>query len=133
MAAALKQHCPDGIDVYFDNVGGEILEAALSLLNLRGRVAVCGMISLYNATHPAPGPCNLAVLIMKRARMEGFLVSDYYHRAAEAVPKMIAWHQHGKLQYRLDVVDGLENAPGALRRLFDGTNTGKLVVKVSDG
>jgi NADPH-dependent curcumin reductase CurA len=133
VAEALKTHCPKGIDVYFDNVGGEILEAALSLLNLRGRVAVCGMISQYNATRPAPGPRNLAILIMKRARIEGFLVSDYYSRAGEAVPKLIGWHQQGKLQYRLDVVEGLENAPQALRRLFDGTNTGKLVLKVSDG
>ena len=131
VAAALKTHCPKGIDVYFDNVGGEILEAALSLLNLRGRVAVCGMISQYNDQRPAPGPRNLAVLIIKRARMEGFLVADFYHRAGEAVPKLIGWHQQGKLQYRLDVVEGLQNAPGALRRLFDGSNTGKLVVKIS--
>jgi NADPH-dependent curcumin reductase len=131
VAAALKSHCPKGIDVYFDNVGGEILEAALSLLNLRGRVALCGMISQYNASRPAPGPRNLAILIMKRARMEGFLVSDFYHRASEAVPKLIEWHRQGKLQYKLDVVDGLENAPRALRRLFDGSNTGKLVVKVA--
>lgn len=133
VAAALKKHCPQGIDVYFDNVGGTILEAALSLLNLRGRVAVCGMISQYNAASPAPGPRNLANLIMKRARMEGFLVSDFYARAGEAVPKLVEWHQQGKLQYRLDIVDGLENAPRALRRLFDGSNMGKLVVKVSRG
>jgi len=129
--AALKQHCPNGIDVYFDNVGGETLEAALSLLNLHGRIAVCGMISQYNAKAPAPGPRNLANLIMKRARMEGFLVSDFYPRASEAVPKLIEWHQQGKLQYKLELVDGLENAPRALRRLFDGSNTGKLVVQVS--
>ena len=131
VAAALKTHCPKGIDVYFDNVGGEILEAALSHLRLRGRVAVCGMISQYNASGPAPGPRNLALLIMKRARMEGFLVSDFYHRAGEAVPKLIEWHRQGKLQYKLDVVDGLENAPRALRRLFDGSNTGKLVLKIA--
>ncbi len=128
---ALKTHCPDGIDVYFDNVGGETLEAALSMINLHGRIAVCGMISQYNAKAPAPGPRNLANLIIKRARMEGFLVSDFYSRAGEAVPKLIGWHQQGKLHYKLDVVEGLEAAPRALRRLFDGSNTGKLVVKLS--
>jgi NADPH-dependent curcumin reductase CurA len=128
---ALKQHCPNGIDVYFDNVGGETLEAALSMINLHGRIAVCGMISQYNAKAPAPGPRNLANLIVKRARMEGFLVSDFYARAGEAIPKLIGWHQQGKLEYKLDIVDGLENAPRALRRLFDGSNTGKLVVKVA--
>lgn len=98
-------HCPNGIDVYFDNVSGEILEAALSLLNLRARIPVCGMISQYNTSKPAPGPRNLANLIMKRAHIEGFLVSDYYNRANEAVPKLIEYNRQGKLQYKLDIMD----------------------------
>src|SRR5262249_14216581 len=128
---SLKRHCPNGIDIYFDNVGGEILEAALDLINLRARIPVCGAISQYNAAEPAPGPRNLANLIMKRARMEGFLVTDYMNRASEAMQDLAAWHMQGKLKYRVDVVEGLENAPRALRKLFDGTNNGKLVVKVS--
>ena len=128
---SLRKHCPNGIDVYFDNVGGQILEAALELINLRARIPVCGAISQYNADEPAPGPRNLANLIMKRARMEGFLVSDYMNRADEAMQDLAKWYMQGKLKYKVDVVEGLENAPGALRKLFDGSNTGKLVVKVS--
>lgn len=128
----LREHCPDGIDVYFDNVGGEILEAALSLINIGARIALCGMISQYNATEPVPGPTNLGNLIIKRACIEGFLVLDYIDRAMEAVAELSKWYAEGKLSYRLDVVDGLENAPAALNKLFDGTNKGKLIVKISE-
>jgi NADPH-dependent curcumin reductase CurA len=128
---ALRRACPEGIDIYFDNVGGKILEAVLDLINLRARISVCGMISMYNAGSPAPGPSNLANLIMKRARMEGFLVTDYLPRAESAMKEMIGWHLQGKLKYRVDLVQGLESAPGALRKLFDGSNTGKLIVQVS--
>jgi NADPH-dependent curcumin reductase CurA len=127
---SLKRHCPKGIDIYFDNVGGAILEAVLNLLRLRARISVCGMISQYNADQPAPGPANLANLIMYRARMEGFLCTDYMNRAEEAFTAMIGWLLQGKLKYRVDVVQGLENAPRTLQKLFDGSNAGKLIVQV---
>jgi NADPH-dependent curcumin reductase CurA len=126
----LQRHCPQGIDIYFDNVGGDILEAVLNLINLRARISICGMISQYNADQPAPGPKNLANLISKRARMEGFLCTDYSNRAQEAFTEMIGWLMQGKLKYRVDVVEGLENAPRALKKLFDGSNSGKLIVRV---
>jgi NADPH-dependent curcumin reductase CurA len=129
---ALLRHCPEGIDIYFDNVGGEILETVLDLINLRARISVCGMISQYNAGQDStPGPRNLANLIMKRARMEGFLCTDYLNRAEEAFAAMVGWHLQGKLKYRVDIVEGLENAPKALAKLFDGSNTGKLIVQAS--
>ena len=129
---ALLRHCPEGIDVYFDNVGGETLETVLDLINLRARISGCGMISQYNAGQDSmPGPRNLANLIMKRARMEGFLCTDYLNRAQEAFTAMIGWHLQGKLKYRVDVVEGLENAPKALAKLFDGSNAGKLIVQAS--
>ena len=131
MAEALRRHCPDGINVYFDNVGGKILETALDHLALRAHIVCCGMISQYNSSHGA-GPSNLTNLIVKRARMEGFLCTDYIDRALEAFGDLVQWLQAGKLRYRLDVVDGLENAPKALNRLFDGSNTGKLVIRVSE-
>jgi NADPH-dependent curcumin reductase CurA len=129
---ALKRECPKGIDIYFDNVGGEILDAALALINLRARIPLCGMISQYTATGPTPGPSNLARLIMCRARIEGFLVSDYLPRANEAVPQLLGWMQSGKLKFKVDVAEGLESAPRAINKLFEGTNTGKLVVKISE-
>jgi NADPH-dependent curcumin reductase CurA len=131
MAEALRRHCPDGIDIYFDNVGGRILEAALDHLALRARIVSCGMISQYNGADPA-GPPNLTRLIMKRARMEGFICTDYADRAIEAFTALTAWLQAGSLHYRVDVVEGLEKAPKALNRLFDGSNTGKLMVQVSE-
>lgn len=130
VAESLQRHCPEGIDVYFDNVGGAILEAVLNLINLRARISVCGMISQYNADRAAGGPANLANLIMKRARMEGFLCFDYANRAEEAFTALVGWLMQGKIQYRVDVVEGLENAPRALGKLFDGSNAGKLIVKV---
>jgi len=126
----LRAACPNGIDVHFENVGGEILDAALGLINLRARIVVCGLIAQYNATTSTPGPRNLGALIVKRARMEGFLVLDYYDRAAPALRDLGQWLAEGKLTYRVDEVVGLENAPAALNRLFEGANTGKLVVKV---
>jgi hypothetical protein len=127
----LRALCPDGIDIYFDNVGGQILEAVLNQINLRARIPVCGMISQYTAVTPIPGPSNLGVLISKRARMEGFLVLDYLDRAGEAMPLLGQWHAEGRLKYRVDLVDGLAQAPKALNRLFDGSNTGKLIVRIS--
>jgi NADPH-dependent curcumin reductase CurA len=134
LVSALAKHCPDGIDVYFDNVGGDILEAALDLLNLKARIAVCGMIGGYNTAdlrgHFAAGPHNLMQLVMKRARMEGFLVLDYWARAAEAIEALAKWHAEGKLKYRVHEIEGLKNAPTALNMLFDGSNSGKLVVRI---
>jgi len=131
---ALAQQCPRGIDVYFDNVGGETLEAALDLINVRARLVLCGMISVYNESssdgYSTEGPRNLFQVIIKRARMEGFLVLDYWNRAAEAFEALARLHQAGKLKYRVHVIDGLENAPMAMNMLFDGSNQGKLVVKI---
>jgi NADPH-dependent curcumin reductase CurA len=130
--AGLRRECPKGIDVYFDNVGGATLEAALWLINLRARIVVCGLISQYNATAPVPGPVNLGNILVKRARMEGFIVLDHLDRAEKAAADLIQWHLAGKLKYRLDVVEGLENAVAAVNRLFEGTNAGKLLVRVSE-
>lgn len=129
--ASLKKHCPDGIDVYFDNVGGEILEAALALINIKARIVACGTISTYNSTEPVPGPSNLGNLITKRARMEGFLVTDYYAQMATAMADLAPWVMGGKLQFRVDVVEGLENTLTAYNRLFDGSKQGKLIVQVA--
>jgi NADPH-dependent curcumin reductase CurA len=134
LETALAKQCPHGIDVYFDNVGGETLEAALDLLNLKARIAVCGMIGGYNTAdqrgHVEAGPRNLMQLVMKRARMEGFLVLDYWDRAAEAIEALAKWHQEGKLKYRVHEIEGLKSAPTAMNMLFDGSNRGKLIVRV---
>lgn len=131
---ALARHCPDGIDVYFDNVGGEVLEAALDLINARARIAVCGMISGYNETsrdgYVQAGPRNLIQLVFKCARMEGFFVLDYWNRAGEAIQALAQWYQEGKVTYRVHVIEGLQNAPAAMNMLFDGSNQGKLIVKI---
>lgn len=128
----LRELCPTGIDVDFENVGGDILDACLGRLALRGRVVLCGMISQYNATRPPAGPKNLANVLMQRGRIEGFIVLDYLPRAAEAFAQLGAWLAAGQLRYATDVVDGLPNAPAALDRLFSGANRGKLMVKVAD-
>ncbi|MGA9770673.1 MAG: NADP-dependent oxidoreductase [Blastocatellia bacterium] len=128
----LKKHCPKGIDVYFDNVGGEILDAVLSLINLRARISLCGLISQYNATKPVPGPYNFAQILIKRARIEGFIVMDYSSRAQEAMTELGKWFMEGRIKYRVDVVDGIEQASRAVNKLFDGSNKGKLIVKLSE-
>jgi NADPH-dependent curcumin reductase CurA len=130
VAKALKVACPNGIDVYFDNVGGTILDAALRYLNRGARVPICGAIAGYNATEPVPGPANYLSLLVNRARMEGFIVFDFRKRYAEALDQLGQWVAEGKIQGRYDVVEGLENAPQALLRLFDGRNTGKLLIQV---
>jgi NADPH-dependent curcumin reductase CurA len=127
---ALKRACPNGVDIYFDNVGGEILSAALGLINMRARISICGMISQYNATTPAPGPNNIINILTKRAKMEGFIVIDYMHRAHEAIPDLTKWYLEGRLKYRVEIVEGLENAPRAVNKLFDGSNQGKLIIKI---
>ena len=128
----LKTHCPEGIDVYFDNVGGEILDAVLSLINVNARIVICGLISQYNAIEPVPGPYNFRSILTQRARVEGFIILDHMDRFQEAFKDIGSWLAEGKIQYRVDIIDGLENAPRGINRLFDGTNKGKLIVKVSE-
>ncbi len=127
----LRQHCPNGIDVYFENVGGEILDAVLALINERARIALCGLISQYNDAVPPPGPRFFGNVLIKRARIEGFIVLDYAARFPEAFAALGKWMSQGLLRYRTDIVDGLEQAPVAINRLFEGANTGKLLVRVS--
>ena len=129
---ALKSNAPDGIDVYFDNVGGEILDAALSRLRLGARVVICGAIAGYNATEPQPGPAHYLSLLVNRATMAGFVVFDYLDRYAEAQEQIGKWIKSGELTAREHVVDGGIDAFGdSLNLLFAGANTGKLVLKVS--
>jgi NADPH-dependent curcumin reductase CurA len=126
---ALSRTCPSGIDVYFDNVAGPILEAVLRHINLGARIPLVGLISQYNAATPPPGP-NLLPLLIKRALIRGFLVSDYEDRRDEFLRDVSAWLKAGRLKYREDVVQGLENAPRAFLRLFRGENFGKLLVQL---
>jgi NADPH-dependent curcumin reductase CurA len=128
--AGLDRTCPKGIDVYFDNVGGPILDACLARLRLHARIALCGLISGYNASRPPPGPSHFPNILVRRARIEGFIILDYAKRFPEAFAALGAWLRDGSLRYKLDIVDGLEHAVTALRRLFSGGNTGKLVVRV---
>jgi NADPH-dependent curcumin reductase CurA len=130
VGARLHEVAPNGIDLYFDNVGGEILDAALANLALKGRIALCGAISGYNDRGAARGPANYAMLIIRRARMEGFLILDFLDRFPEAQAEMAGWLASGAVKAREHVVDGLENAPEALNLLFTGGNTGKVIVKV---
>jgi NADPH-dependent curcumin reductase CurA len=132
LRAAVGEACPEGVDVYFDNVGGPILEVALSRINRGARIVICGAISIYNATEPPAGPANYLALLVQRATMEGFLVFDYRDRYGEAIEAMSRWIAEGRIEARYDVVDGLDNAPRALLRLFDGSNRGKLMVRVAD-
>ncbi len=128
----LKELCPDGIDIDFENVGGEILEAVIGRLAQNARIVLCGMISQYNVTEAPPGPRNLVNVLMKRGRIEGFIALDHYARAPEAFRDLGTWCAEGRLMYRMDIVDGLENAPIALNKLFDGSNRGKLMIRVAE-
>ena len=132
IAARLKQTCPKGIDVYFDNVGGDILDAVLAQINLRARIVLCGAISMYNATDLPPGPKNYVSLIIHRSRMEGFIITDFLPRFPEAFMQISQWIGERKIKYAVDVVQGLENATTAINRLFTGANTGKLLVQISE-
>ncbi|MFP4625940.1 MAG: NADP-dependent oxidoreductase [Natronomonas sp.] len=129
---ALEAACPEGIDVYFDNVGGPITDAVWPLLNVRARVPICGQISLYNETSVPTGPRKLGQLITVRARVEGLLVSDYITQWGEALDQLGKWVQSGDVEYEQTVVDGIENAPDAFLGLFEGENIGKQLVKVDD-
>jgi len=130
VAASLRSLCPRGIDLYYDNVGGEILDICLARLALRGRIVLCGAISVYNEKSRPPGPRNIFNLIVKRARMEGFLVLDYLDRFPEAQLEMAAWVADGRVRHAEHVVEGLEHAPDALNLLFTGGNTGKVMVRL---
>jgi NADPH-dependent curcumin reductase len=130
--ARLKELCPKRIDIYFDNVGGEILDTALSLLNRGARVSVCGAISQYNATGAIDGPKNYLSLLVNRARMEGFIVFDYARRYGQAAQELAGWIASGQLQSKEHIMEGLENFPSTFNMLFSGDNFGKLVLKVAD-
>ncbi|AEH36262.1 NADP-dependent oxidoreductase [Halopiger xanaduensis] len=132
LEAAVAEACPDGVDAYFDNVGGPITDAVWPLLNVDARVAVCGQISLYNETEVPTGPRKLSKLIESRARVEGFLVGDYQSRWGEALESLSEFIQQDDLHYRENVVDGFENAPDAFLGLFEGENIGKQLVKVAE-
>lgn len=128
---ALDAACPDGIDVFYDNVGGDILNAVLARINPRARIATGGFISHYNDTEPAKGPSNFHMLALKQARAEGFSCFDYVDRAGEAFSALKEWYDDAKITYRAHVVQGLEKAPNALAGIFHGQNIGKSVVQVS--
>ncbi|SHM47810.1 hypothetical protein SAMN05192549_101687 [Duganella sacchari] len=133
VAKALRQHCPQGVDVFFDNVGGEILDAVLGNLAMHARVVICGAISQYNNLEQARGPANYLQIMVKRATLRGVMVADYYPRAKEAITDMAGWLRAGQLKTREDVVTGLETLPETFQKLFDGSNNGKLVLKVAQG
>jgi hypothetical protein len=130
VAARLREAAPEGIDLYFDNVGGEILDACLAQLALRGRIVLCGAIASYNDRGGAKGIANTSNLIVKRARMEGFLILDYFDRMEGAREEMAQWLGEGKIKSSEHIVEGLEHAPDALNLLFTGGNTGKVIVQV---
>jgi len=129
-AAKLKELCPNGIDVYFDNVGGPITDAVFGLLNVHARISICGQISIYNATKVEMGPRLLGALIVARAKVQGFLVSDYAAKFGPALAEMAGWVRSGQIKYREDIVEGFDNMPAAFIGLFQGENTGKRLVKV---
>jgi len=128
----LKAHCPKGVDVYFDNVGGDILDTVLTRINRNARIVICGAISQYNNTTPVKGPSNYLSLLVNRGRMQGMVVFDYAGRYGVAIKDIAQWMKEGKFVSREDVVAGIENFPGTLNKLFSGENFGKLVLKVAD-
>ena len=132
VGAQLSALCPDGIDVFFDNVGGVVLNEVLARLRLKARIVLCGAISRYNDATPAPGPANYANLIVSRGRMEGFIILDYAARFPEAIGALSGWMKEGKLKQKEDVAIGLENAPATIVRLFTGQNFGKQLLRIAD-
>ena len=130
--ARLRELFPKGVDVYFDNVGGEILDAVLANLALHARIALCGAVSGYSGFDERYGLRNTNNLIVRQGTMRGFLVFDFMSRAMEAIGDLVTWAGEGKIKNQIDVVEGLENAPEALARLFTGENLGKQLIKVAD-
>ena len=127
----LKLHCPQGVDVYFDNVGGDILDTVLTRINLKARIVICGAISQYNNTSPVKGPANYLSLLVNRARMEGMVVFDYAERYHLGVAAMAEWLKQGRMKSKVDIVQGIDNFPSGLAMLFEGKNFGKLVLQVA--
>ncbi|MEB3149487.1 MAG: NADP-dependent oxidoreductase [Sphaerospermopsis sp.] len=132
LSPALAASCPNGIDIYFENVGGEILDAVLTQVNLNARIPLCGLISTYNTEEPLPGPYNFSQILMKRVLIKGFIVTDYVSQWDLAFREMGQWIQQGKLKYQQEIVQGLENAPTAILKLFNGEKMGKLIVQISE-
>ncbi|MFM5979074.1 MAG: NADP-dependent oxidoreductase [Sphaerospermopsis kisseleviana] len=132
LSPALAASCPHGIDIYFENVGGEILDAVLTQVNLNARIPLCGLISTYNTEEPLPGPYNFSQILMKRVLIKGFIVTDYVPQWDLAFREMGQWIQQGKLKYQQEIVQGLENAPTAILKLFNGEKMGKLIVQISE-
>jgi NADPH-dependent curcumin reductase CurA len=129
---SLRTLCPEGINVFFDNVGGATLEAAIDNMADFGRISLCGGISGYNDEEPAPGPRNLMILVQRRVKMQGFIVIDYMARFEEAMAQLAEWVMAGKIAWREDIQHGFENIPATLQRLFNGTNTGKQLLQLAD-
>ena len=132
MQAAIKEACPDGVDVFFDNVGGELFDAVFANINRKGRIAICGQIAEYNEKNPPKGPRPMHTLIKKSARMEGFVVYDFSDKFAAAKKQLSEWYNDGKMIYRENLIEGFENIPDAFIGLFEGDNIGKQMVKVAD-
>ena len=136
LAGALKDACPDGIDVYYENVGGKVFDAVIGLMNVHGRIPVCGTIAHYNDAGPPPGPDRLAgamrIILTRRVTVRGFIIFDHHDRIPDFRRDVSGWLREGRIVYREDVVDGIDNAVGAFLGLLRGENFGKLVVKVSD-
>ncbi|RYX90400.1 MAG: NADP-dependent oxidoreductase [Comamonadaceae bacterium] len=133
LQARLREACPDGINVYFDNAGGDILDAALSQLAVRARIVMCGSMTQYTSTGPVTGPANYRALLLKRARMEGFIVYDYADRHDQARRELAAWLADGSLIAREHVMEGIESFPEALNRVLTGDKAGKLLIRLADG
>ncbi|HEY7253122.1 MAG TPA: NADP-dependent oxidoreductase [Methylomirabilota bacterium] len=131
LPAALKAACPSGIDVYFENVGGDVLRSVMTLLNQNARIPLCGLISQYNATEPTPGP-DLRAFLFNRVLLKGFIVSDHLDRMGDFLAECGGWLREGRLKHREDIVGGLEKAPGAFIGLLQGKNFGKLLVRVGE-
>jgi NADPH-dependent curcumin reductase CurA len=128
----LTEICPAGINIFYDNVGGEILDAALALIALKARIVLCGAISRYNDEAPLPGPKNYSNLVVQRGRMEGFIVLDYAPRFVSALQELTTWVTEGKIKFKEDIQEGFENIPKTFLRLFEGKNFGKQLLKIAD-
>jgi NADPH-dependent curcumin reductase CurA len=133
LEVALGEACPDGVDIYFDNVGGDHLQAALNHMNPFGRIPACGMISLYNSATPVPGPTNLALIVRQRLTVKGFIISDHFDRRRQFLEDTAAWLREGRVKNVETVVEGIENAPRAFIGLLHGENVGKMVVRLGEG
>jgi len=129
---ALKRECPNGMDLYFENVGGAILDAALANLGEHARVVLCGLLTTYNATEPPPGPINFGNILLRRARVEGFNAMDYFHLLPDFYRDMGAWIGDGRVKYDVQMMEGIENAYAGFNMFFTGGNTGKVVLKLAE-